>query len=117
MINRILHSLSPHRRLVSKFSFEMTTCARSSIYYMCQLRLLLKIDKDNQKMTPSKKKQACRWCQVEGGGRVVRGVLLIGITVGQGPIVLAVGAGRGCLDIFFLSSITYLFLLLPSDID
>ena len=46
-----------------------------------------------------------------GGGRVVRrcwvnfrcrGVLLIWITVGQGPIVLAVGAGGGCLDIFSL---------------
>ena len=46
-----------------------------------------------------------------GGGRVVRrcwvnfqcrGVLLIWITVGQGPIVLAVGAGGGCLDIFAL---------------
>ena len=46
-----------------------------------------------------------------GGGRVVRrcwvnfqcrGVLLIWITVGQGPIVLAVGAGEGCLDIFSL---------------
>ena len=29
-----------------------------------------------------------------------RGVLLTWITVGQGPIVLAVGAGWGCLDIF-----------------
>ena len=47
----------------------------------------------------------------QGGGRVVRrcwvnfpcrGVLLIWITVGQGPIVLAVGAGGGCLDIFSL---------------
>ena len=47
----------------------------------------------------------------KGGGRVVRrcwvnfrcrGVLLIWITVGQGPIVLAVGAGGGCLDIFSL---------------
>ena len=47
----------------------------------------------------------------EGGGRVVRwcwvnfqcwGVLLIWIIVGQGPIVLAVGAGGGCLDIFSL---------------
>ena len=46
-----------------------------------------------------------------GGGRVVRwcwvnfqcrGVLLVWITVGQGPIVLAVGAGGGCLDIFSL---------------
>ena len=46
-----------------------------------------------------------------GGGRVVRmcwvnfqcqGVLLIWIKVGQGPIVLAVGAGGGCLDIFSL---------------
>ena len=49
------------------------------------------------------------------GGRVVRrcwvnfqcrGVLLIWITVGQGPIALAVGAGGGCLDIF---SLVYLF--------
>ena len=31
-----------------------------------------------------------------------RGVLLISIIVGQGPIVLAVGAGGGCLDIFSL---------------
>ena len=30
------------------------------------------------------------------------GVLLIRITAGQGPIVLAVGAGGGCLDIFSL---------------
>ena len=31
-----------------------------------------------------------------------RGVLLIWIIVGQGPISLAVGAGGGCLDIFSL---------------
>ena len=45
-----------------------------------------------------------------GGGRVVRrcwvnfqcrGVLLIWIIVGQGPVALAVGAGGGFLDIFF----------------
>ena len=52
-----------------------------------------------------------------GGGRVARrccvnfqcqGVLLIWLihVVGQGPIVLAVGAGGGCLDIF---SLVYLF--------
>ena len=54
----------------------------------------------------------------EGGGRVVRwlrvnfqcrGVVLIWIIVGQGPIALAVGAGRGCLDIF-LSSVCLSFL-------
>ena len=39
-----------------------------------------------------------------------RGVLLIWIIEGQGPIALAVGAGGGCLDIF-LSSITSLFFL------
>ena len=48
---------------------------------------------------------------ITGGGRVVRrcwvnfqcqGVLLTWITVGQGLIVLAVGAGGGCLDIFSL---------------
>ena len=44
-----------------------------------------------------------------GGGRVgrrcwvnCRGVLLIWITVGQGPIVLAVGAVGGYLDIFLI---------------
>ena len=46
-----------------------------------------------------------------GGGRVVRrcwvifqcrGVILIWIIVGQGPVALAVGAGGGCLDIFSL---------------
>ena len=31
-----------------------------------------------------------------------RGILLICIIVGQGPVVLAVGAGWGCLDIFSL---------------
>ena len=45
-----------------------------------------------------------------GGGRVVRwcwvnfqcrGVLLIWMSVGQGPTALAVGAGGGCLDIFY----------------
>ena len=46
-----------------------------------------------------------------GGGRVVRwswinfqvrGVLLVWIRVGQGPAALAVGSGRGCLDVFAL---------------
>ena len=48
---------------------------------------------------------------IRGGGRVMRrcwvifqcrGVLLIWIIVGQGPVALAVGAGGGCLDIFSL---------------
>ena len=34
--------------------------------------------------------------------REIRGVLLIWITVGQGPTALAVGAGGVCLDIFIL---------------
>ena len=47
----------------------------------------------------------------QGGGRVVRwccvnfqcrGVLLIWITVGQGPTAFAIGAGGGCLAIFYL---------------
>ena len=43
-----------------------------------------------------------------GGAKVlgklpVPGVLLIWIIVGQGPIVLAIGAGGGCLDIFSLN--------------
>ena len=39
------------------------------------------------------------WCWVNFQ---CRGVLLIWITVGQGPTTLAVGAGGGCLDIFSL---------------
>ena len=35
------------------------------------------------------------------------GILLIWIIVGQGPIVLAVGVGGACLDIFF-SSLSFL---------
>ena len=37
------------------------------------------------------------WINFQG-----RGVLLIWIIVGQGPIALAIGAGGGCLDIFSL---------------
>ena len=47
----------------------------------------------------------------------VEGVLLIWITIGQGPTVLAVGAGGGCLDIF---SLVHLFFFLSGrrpDID
>ena len=44
-----------------------------------------------------------RWCWVNFQ---CRGVLLIWIIVGQGPIALAVGAGWGCLDIF---KFVYLF--------
>ena len=53
-----------------------------------------------------------------GGGRVERicwvnfqcwDVLLVWMIVGQGPIVLAIGAGGGGLDIF---SLMYLFIFL-----
>ena len=46
-----------------------------------------------------------RWCWVNFQ---CRGVLLIWIRIGQGPTVLAVGAGGGCLDIF-LSRLSFLF--------
>ena len=55
-----------------------------------------------------------------GGGRVVRrccvnfqcrGVLLIWIIVGQGPIALAIGAGGECLDIFSLVYLFFFFFL------
>ena len=36
------------------------------------------------------------------GKLLVLGVLLIWVTVGQGPAALAVGAGGSCLDIFTL---------------
>ena len=54
----------------------------------------------------------CQFILYIGGGRVVhwcwvnfqcRGVLLVWITVGQGPYALAVGAGGGCSDIFSLA--------------
>ena len=45
-----------------------------------------------------------RWCWVNFQ---CRGVLLIWIRVGQGPIALAVGAAGGCLDIF-LSPLSFL---------
>ena len=49
------------------------------------------------------------WCEGAGVNFQCRGVLLIWIIEGQGPIALAVGAGGGCLDIF---SFVYLFSLL-----
>ena len=44
-----------------------------------------------------------------------RGVLLIWIIVGQGPIALAVGAGGGCLDIFSHLSLLFSFSLSLGD--
>ena len=52
-----------------------------------------------------------------GGGRVVRWYR---VAVGQGPIVLVVGANGGCLDILLSSILSLLFLTLSgrrSDID
>ena len=45
-----------------------------------------------------------RWCLANIQSRSVQ---LIWIIVGQGSIALAVGAGGGCLDLFF--SLVYLF--------
>ena len=56
--------------------------------------------------------QAVRWCWVN---LQCRGVLLICIIVGQGPIALEVGADGGCLGILSLVSF-YLFRRRP-DID
>ena len=49
------------------------------------------------------------WC--DGSGQCW-GVQLIWITVGQEPTALAVGAGRGCLDIFF-SYLSFFSFFLP----
>ena len=61
-----------------------------------------------------------------GGGRCwvnfqCQGVLLTWLTVGQGPIVLSVGAGGGCLDIFsspehnsMMAAVTKTFLALAA---
>ena len=46
-----------------------------------------------------------RWCWVN---LQCRGVLLTWIRVGQGPTVLAVGAGGGCLDIFSVYHFSFL---------
>ena len=43
------------------------------------------------------------------------GVLLIWIIVGQGPVVLALGAGGGCLDILSHLSLLYSFSLSLGD--
>ena len=51
----------------------------------------------------SQRAACCGWVV-----RKCRGVLLMWIIVGQGPIVLAVGVGGGCLDIFF-SHLSLLF--------
>ena len=45
----------------------------------------------------SSREGVLRWCWVNFQ---CRGVLLIWIIVGQGPIALAVGADGGCFDIF-----------------
>ena len=52
-----------------------------------------------------------------GGAKVlgklpVQGRPTIWIKVGQGPTALAVGAGRGCLDILLSSILSFLFLSL-----
>ena len=52
-----------------------------------------------------------RWCWENVQ---CRGVLLTCIIVGQGPIALAVGAGRSCC--FFLSSFFYLLLPIETEI-
>ena len=51
----------------------------------------------------SSREGVVRWCWVNFQ---CRGVLLIWIIVGKGPIAPAVGASEGCLDIF---SLVYLF--------
>ena len=54
--------------------------------------------------------RAVRWCWVSFQ---CRGVLLAWVKVGQGPTALAVGAGGGCLDIFFLC-LSFLLSFSPS---
>ena len=58
-----------------------------------------------------------RWPSAAGGGRVerrcwvnfqCRGVLLVWMMVGQGPVALAVGAGGGLFGHFF-SHLSFLF--------
>ena len=54
-----------------------------------------------------------RWSVVCWVNFQYRGVLLFWISVGQGPTVLALGAGGGCLDIFLSSIISLFSLPLP----
>ena len=53
-----------------------------------------------------------RWCWVNFQ---YRGVLLLWISVGQGPTAFAVGAGGACLDIFSLLSVIFCFSLSLGD--
>ena len=89
-----------------------TSAGRFFIHRRCLENFLSRPRNELQVGLPSKAKSF-------GGGRMVRrcwikfqgrGVLLIWIIVGQGPIALAVGAGGGVWA-FFLSSITSLFFL------
>ena len=76
--------------------------------------LLTSHKRDTGKQCRPKSDAAC--CGGWSGGAMVLGKLpvpgrpTIWLKVGQGPTVLAVGAGGGCLDIF-LSSIISLFFL------
>ena len=88
---------------------RMTDEADSSVV-LAELQIALFRECNNQRLSPWGRPFSCSPDSI-GGGRVVRrcwvnfqcwGVLLIWIIVEQGPIVLAVGAGGGCLDIFFL---------------
>ena len=81
-------------------------------------------DRDRRRTALTLPRLTCLCVCVGGGGAMVRwcwvnfqyqGGLLIWMIVGQEPAALAVYAGGGCLDVFFLSSINSPFLLLLSD--
>ena len=102
LIKNVIFIKNVYIALLSSISDPDLTQFSSSLIWDCAVHQLLCVDR--------------RLC---GDVRVVRrcwvnfqcrGVLLIWIIVGQGPIALAVGAGGGVWT-FFLSSITSLFFL------
>ena len=98
---------------VAAFVDRYVSCELPSVALDPELHSLVnQLQRHTHTASCKKKGNHCRFNfpRPIGGGRVVRwcwvnfqcrGVLLIWIIVGQGLTALAVGAGGGCLDIFF----------------
>ena len=85
----LLHVIEPHCRQMNTFSGKVTLPFSSFV---------------------PRSDGAVGRCNGAGQNFQFRGVLLIWLIVGQGPTVLAVGVGGGCLDIFLISYISLFFL-------
>ena len=104
-----MHSSFNHIKVHVSLKKDSRGSKTSSMYFLWPFCLLC--DTDYNRLCIETIRQSWLILLV-GVGRVVRrcwvnfqcrGVLLIWIIVGQGPITLAIGAGGGCLDIFSLN--------------